>query len=115
MGSSSSPSDLRPLSGLKKLRHLNVASIGFDQPWDGSERIQLKDITPLYPLTELERLWIGAYNPVPPEQVEEMRRRAPNCEIDLTVYEDPVGGRWRYVAMADYINTYVDTYHERYV
>ena len=108
-------SDLRPLSGLKKLRHLNVASIGFDQPWDGSERIQLKDITPLYPLTELERLWIGAYNPVPPEQVEEMRRRAPNCEIDLTVYEDPVGGRWRYVAMADYINTYVDTYHERYV
>ncbi len=108
-------SDLRPLSGLKKLRHLNVASIGYDQPWDGSERIQLKDITPLYPLTELERLWIGAYNPVPAEQVAEMQRRAPNCEIDLTVYEDPVGGRWRYVAMADYIYTYVDTYHDRYV
>ena len=44
-----------------------------------------------------------------------MRRRAPNCEIDTSVYEDPVGGRWRYVALADYINTYVDTYHERYV
>ena len=108
-------SDLRPLSGLKKLRHLNVASIGYDQPWDGTDRIQLKDITPLYSLTELERLWIGAYNPVPAEQVAEMQRRAPNCEIDLTVYEDPVGGRWRYIAMADYIYTYVDTYHERYV
>ena len=108
-------SDLRPLSGLKKLRHLNVASIGYDQPWDGTERIRLVDITPLYSLTDLERLWIGAFNPVPSEQVEEMRRRAPNCEIDLTVYEDPVGGRWRYVAMADYIYTYVDTYADRYI
>ena len=40
-------SDLRPLSGLTNLRHLNVAGIGYDQPYDGSERIQLKDITPL--------------------------------------------------------------------
>ena len=107
--------DLRPLGGLKKLRHLNVAGIGYDQPYDGSERIQLKDISPLYGLTELERLWIGAYNPVPAEQVEEMQRRAPGCEIDLSVYEDPVGGRWRYVALADYITTYVDTYHDRYI
>ena len=107
--------DLRPLSGLTKLRHLNVAGIGFDQPYDGSPRIQLTDISPLYSLTELERLWIGAYNPVPAEQVAEMQRRAPNCEIDTSVYEDPVGGRWRYIALADYVNTYVDTYHERYV
>lgn len=108
-------SDLRPLAGLGKLRHLNVAGIGYDQPYDGSDRIQLKDISPLYGLTQLERLWIGAYNPVPPEQVAEMQRRAPQCEIDLTVYEDPVGGRWRYVALADYITVYVDTYHERYL
>ena len=44
-----------------------------------------------------------------------MQRRAPNCEIDTSVYEDPVGGRWRYVALADYVNTYVDTYHDRYI
>lgn len=106
--------DLRPLSGLSKLRHLNIAGIGYDFYGDGT-RPSLKDITPLYPLTGLERLWIGAYNPVPPEQVAEMQRRAPGCEIDLTVYDDPVGGRWRYIALADYINTYVDTYHERYV
>lgn len=107
--------DLRPLSGLAKLRHLNVASIGFDQPYDGSPRIQLTDITPLYPLTELERLWIGAYNPVPPEQVQEMQRRAPKCEIDVEVYTDPVGGHWRYLDLANYIDTWVDTYHPRYV
>lgn len=107
-------SDLRPLSGLTNLRHLNVAGIGYDQPYDGSERIQLKDITPLYNLTGLERLWIGAYNPVPAEQVQEMQRRAPKCEIDLSVYEDPVGGRWRYIDLANYIDTWVDTYHPRY-
>ena len=106
--------DLRPLSGLNKLRHLNVAGTGYDFYGDGT-RPSLKDISPLYPLTGLLRLWIGSYNPVPAEQIAEMQRRAPQCEIDTSVYEDPVGGRWRYVALADYINTYVDTYHERYV
>ena len=108
-------SDLTPLAGLTKLRHLNVASIGYDQPQDGSARIQLKDITPLYSLTGLERLWVGAYNPVPHEQIEEMQRRAPQCEINTEVYEDPVGGRWRYIELANYETTYVDTYHPRYV
>jgi len=106
--------DLRPLSGLTKLRHLNVAGIGYDFYGDGT-RPSLKDITPLYSLTGLERLWIGGYNPVPREQVEEMQRRAPQCEIDTSVYEDPVGGRWRYLALADYEVTYVDTLHERYI
>ena len=78
-------SDLRPLSGLKNLRHLNVA-------WC----FALTDITPLYELTELERLWLGAYDPVPREQIEEMQRRAPNCEIDFES-RDPTGGHWRYV------------------
>jgi hypothetical protein len=55
------------------------------------------DITPLYELTELERLYIGIYDPVPPEQIEEMQRRAPQCKI-VTDIEDPVDGGWRYVA-----------------
>ena len=108
-------SDVKPLAGLTGLRHLNIASIGYDQPHDGSARIQLKDITPLYNLTGLERLWIGAFNPVPREQVQEMQRRAPQCEINTEVYEDPVGGRWRYLALADYEVTYVDTYADRYI
>lgn len=78
-------SDLRPLSGLKNLRHLNICFI-----------FSLTDITPLYELTELERLWIGGYDPVPREQIEEMQRRAPNCEIDFET-RDPTGGHWRYV------------------
>ena len=78
-------SDLRPLSGLKNLRHLNLS-------WS----FALTDITPLYELTELERLWLGAYDPVPREQIEEMQRRAPNCEIDFET-RDPTGGNWRYV------------------
>ena len=59
-------SDLRPLSGLKNLRHLNICY-----------NFALTDITPLYGLTELERLWIGCVDPVPREQIEEMQRRAP--------------------------------------
>ena len=105
--------DLRPLSKLSNLRHLNVASIGYDFYGDG-ERPSLTDITPLYSLTGLERLWLGAYNPVPMEQVEEFRRLVPNCEINLTVYEDPVGERWRYIELANYIDTYVDKLHPRY-
>ena len=104
--------DLTPLSGLTKLRHLNVCSIGADvEDWP---RPSLTDITPLYSLTGLERLWIGGYNEVPHEQIEEMQRRAPQCEINDTV-ADPHGGRWRCIDMADFMNTYVDTFHPRYI
>jgi len=77
--------DLRPLSGLKNLRHINLGFIP-----------ALEDISPLYELTELERLWLGSNNGVPQEQVEEMQRRAPNCRINTETYDDPTGGGWRY-------------------
>ena len=77
--------DLSPLSGLKKLRHLNVA-----------QNIRITDITPLYSLTELERFWLGCVNLVPKEQVDEMRRRAPKCEINTSVWDDPTTDHWRY-------------------
>lgn len=57
--------DLSPLSGLKNLRHLNIAYI-----------VDLEDISPLYSLTELERLWVGCNNRVPKEQIEQMRAAA---------------------------------------
>ena len=78
-------SDLSPLSGLKKLRHLNVA-----------QNIKIADITPLYSLTALERFWLGCVNQVPKEQVEELRRRAPKCEINTSVWDDPTTDHWRY-------------------
>ena len=71
-------SDLSPLAELKNLRHLNIA-------WN----FTLMDISPLYDL-DLERLWIGEYNPVSPAQVAEMQRRHPDCEINTTTadYEE---------------------------
>ena len=104
--------DLTPLSGLTKLRHLNVCNIGAD--YEGYPAPSLTDITPLYSLTGLERLWIGGYNQVPHEQIEEMQRRAPKCEINDSV-ADPHGGPWRCIDMANFITTYVDTYHPRYI
>ena len=77
-------SDLTPLSGLKELKHLNLCYL-----------LNLKDISPLYELTQLERLWLGCLDPVPQEQIEEMRRRVPGIEINTTTL-DPTYGGWRY-------------------
>ena len=77
--------DLSPLAELKNLRHLNIACI-----------TSLTDISPLYSLTELERLWLGSNNMVPWEQVEKMQQAAPDCEINTSVFDDPTGEQWRY-------------------
>lgn len=76
--------DLTPFAELKNLRHLNVCY-----------NFALTDITPLYGLTELERLYIGWHCPVDPAQVEEMRRLAPNCVVNNTT-KDPTDEEWRY-------------------
>ena len=75
--------DLSPLKNLKKLHHLNIAY-----------NFNLTDISPLYGLTNLERLWIGAYTPIPEDQIAEMHHRVPDCVIETT-YADPHDG-WRY-------------------
>ena len=93
--------DLSPLAELKNLKHLNIAYIN-----------DLCDISPLYGLSQLERLWIGCINPVPQEQIAEMQAAAPNCEINTEVYIDPTGGRWRYVDYND--KAYIFILHPRY-
>lgn len=75
--------DLTPLSGLTNLRHLNICYC-----------FAINDISPLYSLTNLERLWIGGYDPVPPEQIETMRKMAPDCVINTTTL-DPTEEGWR--------------------
>ena len=77
-------SDLSPLKNSTGLHHLNIAGCP-----------NIKDISPLYGLTELERLWIGKDTPVPAEQVSAMKAAVPGCTINTTV-EDPHGGSWRY-------------------
>ena len=66
-------SDLSPLSGLTSLHHLNLQNM---------ER--LTDISPLYSLTNLERLWIGCDTAIPAEQVAEFKSNVPNCEVNTT-------------------------------
>ena len=77
-------SDISALSGLTKLKHLNICYL-FD----------LTDISPLYGLTQLERLWIGCLTPIPDEQVEKMQELAPDCVINTRTL-DPTDDEWRY-------------------
>ena len=87
--------DLRPLAGLSNLKHLNVAGIP-----------ALEDITPLYGLTGLERLYLGSMNRVPWEQCEEFQKRVPNCEFDTLVYDDPTAGHWRWDSEGNLVDRY---------
>ena len=65
--------DLRPLARLKNLTDLNLCY-----------NFALHDISPLYEMTQLKRLYLGMYTPVPAEQVAELQRRIPGCEINTT-------------------------------
>ena len=88
-------SDLTPLSGLKELRHLNIVNC-----------MELTDISPLFSLTELDRLWVGSMTRVSNEQVEEMRRCAPGCEVSTASYADPTSDGWRYDRDANQVPRY---------
>lgn len=93
-------SDLSALAKLTNLKHLNIGHL-----------FECTDMTPIYNLTKLERLMIGCMTPIPEEQVEEFRRRVPNCEIDTESY-DPTAGTWRYIGYNEL--TYQDILSPRY-
>ena len=78
--------DLSPLENATGLHHLNIAGCP-----------KIKDITPLYGLTDLERLWIGRDTPVPAEQANRMKELVPGCKINTTT-DDPHGDAWRFTA-----------------
>lgn len=81
----SAVSDLRPLIKLQNLRDLNLCYC-----------YALHDITPLYEMPNLKRLYLGIYTPVPAEQVERFKELNPACEVNTEV-EDPTTGHWRYL------------------
>ncbi|MBQ9686932.1 MAG: hypothetical protein IJV41_10385 [Oscillospiraceae bacterium] len=87
--------DLSPLSGAKNLRHLNIVNC-----------LSLTDLSPLYHLTELDRLWVGSMTRIPMEQVEEMRRHAPDCEVSTISFADPTSDGWRYDRDANQVPRY---------
>ena len=76
--------DLRPLANCTELTDLNICY-----------NFSVTDITPLYGLTSLSRLWIGCLTPVPTAQVEEIQRLLPNCTVN-TKDLDPTREEWRW-------------------
>jgi hypothetical protein len=92
--------DLTPFENLHNLRHLNICY-----------NFAVTDISPLYGL-ELERLWIGQHDPVPPAQVEKYRELHPNCIINDTT-PDPTEEYWRFAEHGDEMgNTRYDPRYE---
>jgi len=73
--------DVTPLSGMTKLRDLNL-----------TYNRELKDISLLYELPSLERFWCG-YTAVPQEQRDAMEAAHPGCEFDWI--NMPTEGTWR--------------------
>ena len=85
--------DVTPLSGMTKLRDLNL-----------TYNLALKDISPLYDLPSLERFWCG-YTAVPKEQRAAMEAAHPDCEFD---WENmPTAGTWR-------VHPHYDTIYEMF-
>jgi len=64
---------LEPLKDLKELKHLNIC-------WN----TRLYDLSPVYGLTQLERLWIGCKTKIPQEQIDHFRELAPDCLVNET-------------------------------
>ena len=95
---STNVTDLTPLANSSSLRHLNIGRNGSTDASDGRDmnRPRVTDISPLYGLKDLERLWIGALTApgIPQEQIAHMQECAPNCVINLDA-GDPSQGEWR--------------------
>ena len=70
---STSCNDISAFANLHNLKHLNIGNCH-----------HITDITPLYGLTQLERLWIGCITPVPQEQKDKIRELLPNTVINTT-------------------------------
>ncbi len=63
--------DLSPLAELRELKHLNIC-------WS----MRLEDLTPLYGLTQLERLWIGSKTSVPKERIDACKKALPDTAVN---------------------------------
>ena len=61
---------LEPLRNCRELKHLNICS---------NQRVH--DLSPIYEITGLERLWTGIYSGIPKYQIEEFQALVPTCEV----------------------------------
>ncbi len=79
--------DVSPLAECTSLEHLNIGGL-----------LGLTDISPLYTLPNLKRLYGLCDVNVPPEQVEYIKSIMPDTEIDFDYYPKGAvnGSHWRY-------------------
>ena len=97
--------DISPLANLHELKHLNMC-------WNTG----LRDMTPIYGLTQLERLWIGTTTGIPREQVETFKKLAPDCEVNDWCGDPHTNWRWgteRYALLQEQFG-YVNYEYEFY-
>ena len=73
--------DLSPLAACTELKHLNICYN------------HITDMTALYGLTKLERLWISR-NDIPKSQLNTFRELVPDCVVNTEIH-DPTSGGWR--------------------
>ena len=86
--------DLSPLTGITSLRHLNIRNMPY-----------LTDISVLFNMPDLERVYIGKETPIPAEQVAQLQAAAPGCVINTTLYQDEEGD-WRFTGWNIDVGTY---------
>ncbi|MBQ7278917.1 MAG: hypothetical protein IJR17_06965 [Clostridia bacterium] len=84
--------NIEPLAACTELKHLNLT-------WTNTT-----DITPLYGLTKLERLWISR-NDIPADQLNTFRELVPDCIVNTTAH-NPTSEGWREDENGDYVPRY---------
>ncbi|MBQ6903153.1 MAG: leucine-rich repeat domain-containing protein, partial [Lachnospiraceae bacterium] len=97
--------DISPLKDLHELKHLNMC-------WN----LGLTDLSPIYGLTQLERLWIGTTTGIPRDQIEKFKEMAPDCEVNDWCGDPHTNWRWgteRYALLQEQFG-YVNYEYEFY-
>ncbi len=80
---SSKVTDISPLANCTKLQHLNISNLP-----------ELKDLSPLYGLTQLKRMRCTKNN-ISGEQQQEIMSLLPDCAFNFSTHW-PTGDDWRY-------------------
>ena len=97
--------DISPLKDLHELKHLNMC-------WN----LGLTDLSPIYGLTQLERLWIGTTTGIPRDQIEKFKELVPDCEVNDWCGDPHTNWRWgteRYALLQEQFG-YVNYEYEFY-
>ena len=95
--------DISPLANCVNLVHLNIGRLH-----------ELTDISPLYGLTKLERVYGKCDENVPPEQVEHLKELLPDCEIRFEFDPGgPIFGSWRYYPGGGMVQNLLCFFHLR--